>query len=65
MVGRCISYWNSPFVWDMLVFRVVIAGDMLVFRVVIVGDMLVFRVVSVSFPPKMISAEFCGIILDL
>ena len=21
MVGRCISYWNSPFLGDMLVFR--------------------------------------------
>ena len=21
MGGRCISYWNSPFLWDMLVFR--------------------------------------------
>ena len=26
MVGRCISYWNSPFLWDMLVFGVVIVS---------------------------------------
>ena len=24
MVGRCISYWNSPFLGDMLVFRGVV-----------------------------------------